>query len=117
MKTGQGRSKCDERHTAAEALEQFIGLFESKGWLNRFVVIKSGDARYRLFCSESAFLVYRMNESWGVSPGVPGWPVCMVTRDRLFHDGSTCAFATEEPETREWLRLLAENDFEVTRSI
>lgn len=114
MRAGRRQSIHSGRHVAAEVLERFVDLFESRGWLNRQIVIRSGGGRYRLFCSESKFLACRMNESWGVSPGTPGWPVCMVTRDRFFHDRSMCAFAAEEPLTDEWLRLLAENDFEVT---
>ena len=105
-----------KKQDATEVLGQFVSLFESKGWLNRMIGVRSGDARYRLFCSESRFLVYRINDKWGIPPGVPGWPVCMVTQDRVFHDAEACAFPAEEPGSEEWLRLLTGADFEVTDS-
>jgi hypothetical protein len=114
VKAGDGPLTCNRKQAAAEVLRQFICFFEGKGWLNRTISVRSGDARYRLFCSESRFFAYRMNDSWGIPPGVPGWPVCMVTHDRVFHDAETCAFPTEEPDIHEWLRRLTDNDFEVT---
>jgi hypothetical protein len=113
MKTGLSSIRGGKR-AAAEVLKRLVGVFETRGWLNRQIVIRNGRGRYRLFCSESRFLVCRMNESWGIPPGAPGWPVCMVTREGFFHDRSVCAFAAEEPQTDEWLRVLVENDFEVT---
>ena len=117
MKTRNGPIACSGKQAAAEVLEQFVCLFDGKGWLNRTICVRSGDARYRLFCSKSRFFAYRMNDSWGISPGVPGWLVCMVTHDRVFVDAETCAFPAEEPDTHEWLRLLTDNDFEVTRAL
>jgi hypothetical protein len=114
MKKGSRPLTGNGKQAAAEVLRQFVCLFESRGWLNRFIGIRSGDGRYRLFCNESRFLAYRMNDSWGVAPGAPGWPVYVVTSDRVFHDGEACAFSRSEPETDEWLRLLIDNDFEVT---
>lgn len=107
----------DERGVPAEVLAQMVRLFESRGWLDRPIMVKRRNRRYRLFCSQDRFLAYKLNESWGISPGVPGWPVCLVTRDRVFHDAVTCAFTAEEPETDEWLRLLSHNDIEVTQTI
>lgn len=104
----------NEERAAAEMLEQFVCLFQGRGWLNRFVSLRSGDGRYRIFCSQSSFLAYRTNDNWGTPPGVPGWPVCMVTREHIFCDGHMCAFPTREPESLEWLRRLTDDDFEVT---
>ena len=114
MKARDRSSAREAEQAAAEVLHRFVSLFEGRGWLNRFINVRGGYGQYRLFCSESRFFAYRMNDRWGISPGAPGWPVCMVTRDRVFHDGSLCAFPTEDPETLQWLRLLADNDFEVT---
>ena len=105
-----------KRQTDPKVLQEFVCFFESKGWLNRSIGIKSKDARYRLFCSESRFFAYRINESSGISPGVPGWPVCVVTRDNLFHDAETCAFPAGEMGNEEWLSLLTSGCFEVTQN-
>ena len=113
-----GAQLTGERKKAAkDILDRFVCLFRGKGWLDRPILLQNGGTRYRLFCSENRFFAYRMNESWGISPGVPGWPVCMVTQESLFHDGSTCAIGTEEPETDEWLRLLNNADSEVAHVI
>jgi|GEM_PF-1329117 len=108
----RGILSCDVEETA-EVLRQFVAFFSGKGWLNQKVAIRSGGISYLLFCDESRFFAYRMNDNWGVPPGVPGWPVCLVTSDHVFHDRRTCASPASEPSPREWLRRLMENDFEV----
>ncbi len=104
-----------EMDQRAEVLRQFVAFFTGKGWLNQKVAVRSGGISYLLFCDESRFFAYRTNDNWGVPPGVPGWPVCVVTSDRLFHDEEACPFPSEEPGPREWLRRLINNDFEVMR--
>jgi len=112
----RGILSCDVEETA-EVLRQFVAFFNGKGWLNQKVAIRSGGISYLLFCDESRFFAYRMNDNWGVPPGVPGWPVCLVTSDHVFHDRRTCASPASEPSPLEWLRRLMENDFEVACGI
>ena len=97
----------------AEILRQLVAFFAGKGWLNQRIPIRTGGLPYLLFCDEKRFFAYRMNDNWGVPPGVPGWPVCQVTCDHLFDDRKTCALPSGDPGPREWLRRLMADDFEV----
>jgi hypothetical protein len=105
--SGAGGGKRDE------VLGRFVALFKEKGWLNRKIKIRRRDFSYRIFCSDTEFLVYRINDNACVSPGVPGWPVCMVSQDRVFHDSEMCPFPSPEPDASDWLRCMAQEDFEV----
>ncbi len=92
-------------------LEEFVGFFGSKGWLNRTLRIGHRERRYRICCSESEFFVFRINDHFGVPPGFSGWPVCMVTRDQIVEDSDMSPFPSGEPGARDWLHSLAGGDF------
>ncbi|MGD0231614.1 MAG: hypothetical protein ABSC19_14890 [Syntrophorhabdales bacterium] len=94
-------------------LRQFVGLFDERGWLRCNLKIRYQGISYRIFCSETEFLAYRINDNPCVPPGVPGWPVCMVRQDEVFHDSELCTFPSPEPGPRDWLRCMADGDFEV----
>ena len=109
-KTGTRRTAGKE---PAEVLQQFVGVFEGKGWLNQPVRIRHRDRRYRVFCTETEFLVYRINDHCHVPPGFPGWFVCVVTEERVIHDSEMSAFPSTEPSAGDWLRCISDGDFEL----
>ncbi|OPY70623.1 MAG: hypothetical protein A4E57_00466 [Syntrophorhabdaceae bacterium PtaU1.Bin034] len=109
-KTGRGSGAGK---TSANVLQELVSIFDSKGWLDQELRIRYRGARYRVFCSKIEFFAYRINESCGVSPGMPGWPVCVVWPDQVFDDSEMCAFGANEPGINDWLRCLADGDFEV----
>ena len=94
-------------------LQKLAGAFSSRGWLNKTLRIRHRNRRYRISCSEDKFFAYRINDNCGVSPGFPGWPVCIITRDQLIDDANMSTFATAEPSANEWLRCIHEEDFEL----
>ena len=96
-----------------DILQKFVGVFESKGWLNQTLRIKHRDKRYRIYCSEREFLAYRINDHCGVLPGFPGWSVCIVAHDQMVEDSDMSAFPSTEPSAHDWLRCIAEEDFEL----
>ena len=96
-----------------DVLQKFVGVFASKGWLNQTLRIRHRDRRYRICCSEKEFLAYRINDCCGVLPGFAGWPVCIVTPDHIIEDSDMSAFSSTEPSTHDWLRCIAEGDFEL----
>ena len=96
-----------------DILREFIGVFANKGWLNQTLRIKRREKRYRICCSETEFFVYRINDHGGVPPGFPGWPVCIVTPDRMIEDSAMSPFRSMEPDVGDWLRCLTEGDFEL----
>lgn len=94
-------------------LREFVFLFQSKGWLNQTLRLKHRDRRYRVVCSETKFFAYRINDCCGVPPGLPGWPVCLVSGDQIIEDADMGAFASTEPSVGEWLRCIADGDFDL----
>jgi len=113
MKTGN-RPYCNPaEEKPADVLEKLVGVFASKGWLNQTFRIKHRDRRYRICCSEREFFAYRINDHCGVSPGFPGWAVCIVTPDQMIEDSDMSPFASTEPSAREWLQCISEGDFEL----
>lgn len=101
----------------ANILEQLVAIFESQGWLNRQIRITHRSRRYRISCDESGFLAYRINDRCGLSPGFPGWPVCVITPESIIHDSAMSAFPSTEPSAHEWLRCIADNDFELLSEV
>jgi len=93
-------------------LQEFIECFTERGWLNQVLRIQRGERRYRIICNETGFFAYRINENHGISPGIPGWPVCLVTPERVLDDSLASKFNSSEPEVREWLRWFLENDLD-----
>jgi hypothetical protein len=94
-------------------LTQLVEACASRGWLNRNLRIRLKDARYRIFCSEAEFTAFRVNDNCGVSPGIPGWPVCIVSAERIIEDGRMKGFPLAEPGAREWLASLSTGSIEL----
>lgn len=96
-----------------DMLQRLVGVFEDKGWLDQTLRIKHRERRYRIFCSKKKFLAYRINDHCHVSRGFPGWPVCIITADRIIDDSHMSPFPSNEPGAREWLRCIDDGDFEL----
>lgn len=110
---GNAPSPQSAEITPVDLLKQFISVFKVKGWLDRNVRIKHRNRKYRIYCTELEFFVYRINDHCGISPGIPGWPVCIVKNDKILNDSEMSTLASTEPSARDWLRCLADNDFEL----
>ncbi len=95
-----------------DMLSHFVALFKEKGWLNRRIRIRRGRLRYRIFCSDTEFLVYRINDNPCLSPGAPGWPVYQARQGRAFHDSAIGPFSSPEPDAGVWLHYMTQGDFE-----
>jgi hypothetical protein len=93
-------------------LREFIDCFTEKGWLNQVLRIRREERKYRIICNETGFFAYRINENHGISPGIPGWPVCLVTPEHVQDESASSKFSSSEPEVREWLRWFLENDLD-----
>src|SRR3989304_5511929 len=104
------RKKIEETRRS-EILQQFVSCFSSKGWLNQSIRIQHNDKKYRLMCSEKQFMAFRINDNWGVPPGVPGWIVCVVGQEQILQDSDFSPFNTDEPTAHDWLRHLQKNNY------
>jgi len=113
VKAGNTSFGDSQEKRPTDVLQKFVGIFESKGWLNQTLRIKHRDRRYRICCTEREFLAYRINDHCSVLPGFPGWSVCIVTHDQIVEDSDMSAFSSSEPNAHEWLRCIAEEDFEL----
>jgi hypothetical protein len=113
MKAGYTPSQDPAEKKPIDFLQKFVGVFSSKGWLNQTLRIKHRDRRYRISCSEKKFFAYRINDKCAVTPGYPGWPVCIITHDQIIDDAKMSAFASAEPSVNDWLRCIHEEDFEL----
>jgi hypothetical protein len=114
-KTGEKRAPSApfRKQNPPLILREFIDLFTSRGWLNQALRIRRGDRKYRITCSETGFFAYRINEGHGLPPGLPGWPVCLVTPDRIMDDSDRSRFGSTEPDVREWLRCFLDDDIDL----
>jgi hypothetical protein len=112
MKSGKTTVLDPVKKKAKPTLDKLVGIFESKGWLNQTLRIKYRDRKYRIFCSRTRFMAYRINDHCGVSPGIPGWPVCFVTADQILEDTDLSEFASNEPAAQEWVQSLADDKLE-----
>ena len=113
MKAGKISFEDPQENGPMDVLRKFVGVFEEKGWLNRTLRIKHRNRRYRICCTEKEFLAYRINDHCSVLPGFPGWFVCMITQEQIVEDSNMSAFSSSEPSARDWLRCVAEEDFEL----
>ena len=84
-----------------------------KGWLNQTIGIRRRERRYRISCSETGFIAYRINDQGGVSPGFPGWPVCFVTQEQIIDESDMTGITSTEPDVHEWLRFILNDDLEL----
>lgn len=113
MKEGNMPFQDPAEKKPMDVMQKFVDVFASKGWLNQTTRIKHRDKRYRIFCSEREFFAYRINDNCGISPGFPGWPICIVTHDKIIEDSHMSRFPSTEPSAHDWLCCIADGDFEL----
>ena len=102
-----------DKNKAQGMLQSLVGIFENNGWLDQTLRIRHRGRRYRIFCSRQKFLAYRINDKGHVQYGYPGWPVCIITTDRIIDDSHMSPFPSNEPGSHEWLRCINDGDFEL----
>ena len=112
MKENRLQFQDSSENDATAVFQQFVSLFESKGWLNQTLRVRYRDRRYRICCNAVEFFVYRINDHRGASHGHPGWPVCIVSPHQIIEDSNMSVFESTEPTAQGWFRCLAEGDFE-----
>ena len=96
-----------------DILQEFVGVFAQRGWLNQTLRILHRDRRYRLYCSETEFIAHRINDNFSASWGFPCWAVCIVTREQIIEDSHLSMFSSAELCAHDWFRCLAGGDFQI----
>jgi hypothetical protein len=97
----------------ADVLKQLGDVFKNKGWMNQIVRIRYRDKKYRLLCNEKTFIAYRINENYGIAPGMPGWAVCFVDCNQVLEDARMPNPVDDEPCVQDWLQCLSQDEFEI----
>ncbi len=92
---------------------KLIEIFTSKGWLNKNLRIKYQNKRYWISCSKDRFFAYQINENCGLSPGVPGWPVCIIKKDYVYDESGILDLTSTALNIHDWLNIMATQRFEV----
>ncbi len=102
----QEKNPCDVLH-------KFIEIFASKGWLNKKFKIKYRNRRYWISCNEDRFFAYQINEYCGLSPGVPGWPVCIIRKDYVYDESGMADLTSTVLNMHDWLNIITNYNFEL----
>jgi hypothetical protein len=97
MKAGNIPFRNPAEARPVDDLQQFVSVFATRVWLNQNLRIKQRDRRCRIFCSESQFIAFRINDNCGISTGIPGWPVCIVNHVHVIEDSEMSTFESTEP--------------------
>ncbi len=97
----------------ADVLWQLVEAFSVRGWLNRILRIRFQDKKYRVLCTEKSFIAYRINENYGISPGMPGWAVCIVDHNQILEDARMPNPSIGEPTALDWLHSAANGELEI----
>lgn len=96
-----------------DMLQEFVNIFRSMGWLDQTILIRRHEKKYRISCSETGFMAYRVNDFCHISPGIPGWPVCFVSNNHIINDADMSRWGSAEPSAFEWLRCISSGDLEI----
>jgi len=67
-----------------------LGLFEST------LTLTHNGEKYLVNCDDRVFAVYRLVGKCHLSPGRPGWPVCLVTAEAVVDETSPPHLADDE---------------------
>lgn len=72
--------------TPSEALGKIKERFKELGLKEHDFTVEVRGVCYRMALDTESFVVYRINHCKGHKHHVPGWPVCLVTRDSIFEE-------------------------------
>ena len=94
----------------AEMLRRIQDRFRELGIFGQSLSLTYQAEKYLVSCDAQAFAVYRLVEKCHVSPGQPGWPVCLVTGEAMVDETSPPHLPEDEFSSglslAEWLDLI-----------
>jgi hypothetical protein len=102
----------DSQTSPAELLHRIQDLFRDLGLGDQKLTLTHAGQKFLVSCDALAFTVYRLNENSHVPPGVPGWPVCLVTAETVVDESSPPHFEEDDFSSGltlpQWLDLIKE---------
>ena len=81
------------KKSPSETFNRVYELLKSMNLVNKEIVVELSGHSYKARCDETSFMVFRVHNNLGPRSHVPGWPVCLITRDTIFEE---CC-ASEDP--------------------
>ncbi len=94
----------------AELLGRIQARFRERGCFGATLTLDHQGEKYLVRCDSFAFAVYRLVDDCHVSPGRPGWPVCLVTAETVVDETSPPHLPEDEFASglglNEWLELI-----------
>ncbi len=80
----------------AELLARIQARFRELGCFGAPLSLTHNGEKYLATCDDRSFAVYRLLDRGHVSPGRPGWPVCLVTAEAVVDENSPPHLAEDE---------------------
>lgn len=106
-------SNQDAGRAPAVLLGEIRDYFMSAGLFGLTLSLRYEGQWYRVSCDDEAFMVYRVNSSIALKHHVPGWPVCMVTRDTIFEEHHAPGLGDDHcasgADIARWMRIIDEH--------
>lgn len=97
-------------HSPPMLFHQIQEFFRELGIFDQQLTLEYEEAQYLISCDNQAFLVYRINEQGGIPPGVPGWPVCLVTAETIVDECGPvpleCEYFATGLALPDWLEII-----------
>jgi hypothetical protein len=94
----------------AELLRRIQTRFRELGLFGSPLTLTHNGEKYLASCDDRVFAVYRLVDQCHVSPGRPGWPVCLVTHEAVVDETSPPQMPEDEFASglslKEWLQLI-----------
>lgn len=72
--------------SASKTFAAITDLLHRLGLLNSEFVLELSGETFKVRSDENTFMIYRTHLNCGPRSHVPGWPVCVVTRDSIFEE-------------------------------
>lgn len=98
--------------TPSEALGKITERFKELSLKGNEFTVEVRGVYYRMALDTDSFVVYRINHCKGNKHHVPGWPVCVVTKDAIFeecfHGGSTADHCSCDVTIEQWLEIIGD---------
>lgn len=79
-------SDLTQTTNASEMFELILERCRELGFVGKTMTVEHEGRVYRISCSETGFVVYRVNENATGAHHSPGWPICLVTEDAYFEE-------------------------------